>query len=52
MNAIVTPPTSTKPAAGLLPSTETGEAAALRRQIAALVQQYADEHETDRKPQK
>ncbi len=43
MNAIVTPPASTKPAAsGLPPGTDTGEAAALRRQIAELVQRYAD----------
>ena len=42
MNAIVTPPASTKPGSALLPTTETGEAAALRRQIAELVQRYAD----------
>jgi CDP-6-deoxy-D-xylo-4-hexulose-3-dehydrase len=42
MNAIVTPPISTKPASGLPPGTDTGEAAALRRQIAELVQRYAD----------
>ncbi len=42
MNAIVTPPASIRPGAPLLPSAETGEAAALRRQIAELVQRYAE----------
>ena len=42
MNAIVNLPASTRPDGPLLPTAETGEAAALRRQIAELVQRYAD----------